>query len=145
MAKTFDLYDGETKVQTGVPSPVIIDGLTPDKDYSNYSVAYSGKSEKTPLSFKTKAPANVPVTGLTMSQKTAAMKVGDEKQVKATVAPENATNQNVTYSSDNEAVATVDDQGNITAIAVGNANVIGTSEDGGLTDKTAVTVTDEGA
>lgn len=142
MAKTFDLYDGEKKVQTGVPSPIVIQELTPDTDYPNYSVAYAGEAGKTPLSFKTKSSANIPVTGVTMSQKTATMKVGDTKQVTGTVAPENATNKKVTYSSEDEAIATVDEQGNITAVSAGTANVIGTSEDGGFTDKTAVTVSE---
>ncbi|MFL1695619.1 Ig domain-containing protein [Weissella kandleri] len=140
MTTTFDLYDGETKVQTGVSSPILIDGLNSDTEYTNYSVSYSGKSDKTPVSFKTKAAANVPVTGVTMSQKTASMKVGDTKQVTATVAPEDATNKNVTYASDNEEIATIDATGNIVAVAVGSANVTVTTADGSFTDKTAVTV-----
>lgn len=143
MAK-FDLYKGDTKVQTAVESPITIDELTPETEYNDYSVAYEGEADKTTLSFKTKAPANIPVTGVTMSQKTASMKVGDTKQVNGKVAPENDTNQKVAYSSDNEAVATIDDQGNITAVTAGTANIIGTTEDGSFTDKTAVTVANEG-
>lgn len=82
----------------------------------------------------------VPVNGVTMSQKTASMKVGDTKQVTASVAPENATNKKVTYSSEDEAIATIGTDGTITAIAEGTVNVVATSEDGGLTDKTSVTV-----
>lgn len=59
MAVVFDLYDGDTKVKESVPSPIVIDGLTPDMEYSNYSVAYAGKPDKTPLSFKTKATVTV--------------------------------------------------------------------------------------
>lgn len=82
----------------------------------------------------------VSVTGVSVSPKTAAMKPQDTKQVTATVAPANATNKAVTYSSSAEAVATVDDHGTITAIAVGTANIIVTTEDGSFTDKVAVTV-----
>lgn len=140
MPVTFDLYDGETKVQSSVSSPIIIDELTPDKDYLNYSVTYSGEIEKTPLSFKTQAAINIPVTGITMFQKTLTMKVGDIKQVTAKVIPENATNQNVNYASEDGTVLTVDIRGNITAIAPGTANMLATSEDGNFYDKTVVTV-----
>ncbi|WP_019299042.1 N4-gp56 family major capsid protein [Lactococcus garvieae] len=85
--------------------------------------------------------APIPVTGVTMSQKTASMKVGDTKQVTGTVAPTNATNKTVTYTSSDEAVATVDANGKITAIAAGSADVTVTTDDGGKTDKCAVTVT----
>ncbi|WP_032540502.1 Ig-like domain-containing protein, partial [Clostridioides difficile] len=85
--------------------------------------------------------ATVAVTGVTLSQKTASMHVGDTKQVTATVAPDDATNKKVTYASDNEAVATVADDGTITAVTEGEANITVTTDDGGLTDKCAVTVT----
>ncbi|PFL25270.1 major capsid protein, partial [Bacillus thuringiensis] len=47
----------------------------------------------------------------------------------------------VTYASSDEAVATVDANGKITAIAAGSADVTVTTADGGKTDKCAVTVT----
>ncbi|PEF14644.1 major capsid protein, partial [Bacillus cereus] len=59
--------------------------------------------------------AEIPVTGVTISQKTASMKVGTTRELKATVDPENATNKSVTYSSDAEAVATVNSDGKVTA------------------------------
>jgi uncharacterized protein YjdB len=82
----------------------------------------------------------IAVTGITMSQKTAAMKVGGTKTITGTVAPENATNTAVTYSSSDESVATVAEDGTVTAIAEGSANIIATTDDGGFTDKCAVTV-----
>lgn len=77
-----------------------------------------------------------------MSQKTASMKVGDTKQVVGTVVPETATNKSLSYSSENESVATISNDGTITAVAAGTVNVVATTTDGGYTDKTAVTVTE---
>lgn len=82
----------------------------------------------------------VSVTGVTMSQKTASMKVGDSKQVTGTVAPSNATNKAVSYSSANEAIATVTADGTITAVAEGTTDVTVTTVDGSFTDKVTVTV-----
>lgn len=84
---------------------------------------------------------NVAVTGVTMSQKTASMKVGDTKKVTGTIAPDNATDKVLTYTSSDEAIAKVASDGKITAIAAGNADVTVTTHDGAKTDKCAITVT----
>ncbi len=60
-------------------------------------------------------------------------------QLVATVEPEKATNKNVTWTSDNKAVATVED-GTVTAVAPGKATITVTTEDGELTDTCEVIV-----
>lgn len=86
--------------------------------------------------------AEIPVTSVTISQKTSSMKVGASKELSATVAPDNATNKSVTYSSDAEAVATVNTDGKVTALTAGTANITVTTVDGTKTDKCVVTVTE---
>ena len=56
---------------------------------------------------------------------------GFQATITASVAPANATYQKVTWSSDVPSVATVDQDGNVTAIAAGTANI--TAEAGGVT------------
>ena len=51
-------------------------------------------------------------------------------QLKAIVSPTNATNKNVTWSSNNTKIATVDNDGKVKALKVGNATIIATSTDG---------------
>ena len=63
------------------------------------------------------------------------------KQLTAVVYPTNAENKNVTWTSNNNDVATVDDTGLVTAKAVGTATITATTEDGGHTDTCVVTVT----
>lgn len=109
----------------------------------DYQLAYT---DGTQISDKVDAPSftvpdeKVSVTGVTLSQKTASMKVGDTKTIAATIAPENATNKAITTSSDNEKVATFSADGTITAVSVGTANVSVTTVDGGFTASCAVTV-----
>ena len=65
--------------------------------------------------------------------------------VLATFDPPNATNRNVTWSSDADEYATVtetDNPATIAAVAAGSATVTCTTEDGSHTDTVAVTVTD---
>ena len=94
--------------------------------------------------FEEDEPVTVPVTGVTMDQTELALTVGDSATLTATVAPENATNKNVTWTSDNEEVATVVD-GKVTAVAAGTANITVTTEDGEYTATCVVTVSEKPA
>lgn len=70
-----------------------------------------------------------------------AMAPNATKQLTAVVYPTNAANKNVTWTSNNNDVATVDGTGLVTAKAVGKATITATTEDGGYTDTCVVTVT----
>lgn len=61
----------------------------------------------------------------------------------ATVLPDDAENTIVTWSSDKEAVATVAQDGTVTAVAVGEANITVTTKDGAKTATCKVTVTEK--
>jgi uncharacterized protein YjdB len=84
--------------------------------------------------------ANVPVTGVTVSPTSATLNVGATQQLTATVAPSNATNKNVSWSSSNTAVATVNSSGVVSGVAAGNATVTVTTQDGNKTATSAITV-----
>lgn len=90
---------------------------------------------------KAQLDTTVHVTDLTVSQATTSIKVGATKAVTATVTPANATNNQVTWSSSDTTVATVDNQGTITAVKEGNATVTVKATDGGKTATVVVTVT----
>lgn len=82
----------------------------------------------------------VAVTGVTLDQPELTLKIGRNATLTATVAPEEATDKGVTWSSDDETVATVDSDGVVTAVAEGTATVTVTTDDGGKTASCAVTV-----
>ena len=92
-----------------------------------------------PMEVKPVAPA-VPVTGVTVSPTSLEMTEGEESILTATVAPANATNKNVTWTSNDSDVATVDADGKVSAVAAGTATITVTTEDGGETATCAVTV-----
>lgn len=71
------------------------------------------------------------------------MKVGETKQLTATVAPEDATNKLVKWESSDPAVATVDQNGLVTVVKDGVADITATTDDGGFTAKCAITATAE--
>ena len=76
---------------------------------------------------------DVPVTSVSCGQSGAIMLAGATYQLNVIITPEDATNKNVSYSSNNTSIATVNETGLITAIAEGNAVVSVTAEDGGIT------------
>ncbi|MFI3231622.1 MAG: S-layer homology domain-containing protein, partial [bacterium] len=83
----------------------------------------------------------VAVKSITLSKDTLSLKVSGTETLTFTINPSNATNQNVTWTSSNEKVAKVDNNGKITAIGVGSATISITTEDGEKTDNCAVSVT----
>jgi hypothetical protein len=82
----------------------------------------------------------VAVTGVTLNKQSLSLIVGATESLIATVTPLNATNQAVTWSSSNEAAATVSSNGLVTVLAPGTANITVTTVDGSHTAVTALTV-----
>ena len=89
--------------------------------------------------WKEAEPVDVPVTGITVDPATASLTVGGTQQLTATVEPAGATNPTVTWSSSDTSIATVDENGLVTAVAVGTATITGAAGD--QTATCAVTVT----
>lgn len=87
---------------------------------------------------------SVSVTGVTLDATGWVMNVGDTKTLKATVEPSNASNKSVTWTSSNEAVATVAG-GTVTAVAEGTATITVTTSNGGKTAVCEITVRPEGS
>jgi len=68
------------------------------------------------------------------------LKVADEVTLKANVLPNTATNQKVTWESSNTSVATVDDNGKVSAKDVGTTFITVTTDDGSFQDKREIEV-----
>lgn len=65
--------------------------------------------------------------GVTLSESSLELLKGDSQKLIATVGPESILDDKVTWSSDNEAVATVDANGVVKAVGVGNATITATT------------------
>ena len=85
-------------------------------------------------------PEVVKVQSVSLNKNNVELKVGGTENLVATVNPSNAANKNVTFSSDNKEVATVDMSGKVTARKAGSAVITVTSEDGNKTASCKVTV-----
>ena len=72
----------------------------------------------------------IPVTSVSLSSSSLALRVNEQSSLEATVLPENATNKNVTWFSSNEKVATVNSSGTIFALTAGTTVICVKTEDG---------------
>ena len=85
--------------------------------------------------------SEVSVTGVSLDKAAVELTEGDTTTLTATVTPDNATNTDVTWSSTNPSVATVDAEGKVTAVAAGTATITVTTVDEEMTATCVVTVT----
>lgn len=69
----------------------------------------------------------IAVSSVQVTPETAEIEVGETLTLTATVLPEDATDKTITWSSDNTSVATVDEAGLVTGIAVGTATITATA------------------
>jgi Leucine-rich repeat (LRR) protein/uncharacterized protein YjdB len=88
------------------------------------------------------AESVVNVTGITLDKTSTTVEKGKTDQLTEVVAPENATNKNITWTSDKPEIAAVDQTGKITALAEGTAIITAATEDGNKTAACSVTVID---
>lgn len=80
------------------------------------------------------------VTGVSLNKSEVELEIGLTEQLTATVSPSTAVDKTYAYSTSNEAVATVSEEGLVTATGVGEAVITVTTTDGSKTATCNVTV-----
>ena len=131
---TFEVAEGATAGEKALTATVGEDDFT-DADMNSLPVTVVSGS----VTLKDKPVA---VTGVTLNKSTMSLVATAEETLTATVAPENATNKAVTWSTSNDKVAAVVN-GKVTAVAPGEAVITATTADGGFTATCKVTVTEK--
>lgn len=97
-----------------------------------------GESEKTDIESFTTNP--IKVTGVSFDKESLDLNINDTETLVVNVSPSTATEKSVTFSSSNEAVATVDNKGLITALSSGTSEITVVTNDGNKTAKVNVNV-----
>ena len=130
------IAEGEAFVSFKADSPKLTDGAAGIIDLTGIPV--------TSLQFwiGEEVVAPVPVDGVTLDRTELTLAVGgDAVTLVATVLPVNATNKDVTWSTSDASIATVDEDGKVEATGAGVATITVTTVDGGRTATSEVTVT----
>ncbi len=84
--------------------------------------------------------ASVAVEGVAVTPASVTLDPSETQQLSAIVSPSDATNQNVTWSTSDGSIATVDGDGLVMAISYGTATITATTEEGGYTASSSVSV-----
>ena len=82
----------------------------------------------------------ISVTGVSLGAESLSLTISETSQLTAEVSPLDAMDKSVTWASSDESIAVVDENGFVTAKALGTATVTVTATDGGFTDTCEVTV-----
>jgi uncharacterized protein YjdB len=80
------------------------------------------------------------VSGVTLDKPIAIVAEGESINLAATIAPDDATNQRVSWSSNDKSIAVVSTTGKVTGVAAGKAVITVTTAEGGYKDTCQVTV-----
>ena len=142
---------GDPTITWNVTSGTLPNGLKLEKDTISGTPTAAGTSTFTVKAENTAGsdskeltltinPAPVLVTSVALNKSELSLYTGQSEILTATVQPSDATIQNVTWSSSDGAVATVDANGNVTAVAPGTAAITVTTDDGNKTATCTVTV-----
>lgn len=85
-------------------------------------------------------PKPIVVTGVVLNTTEKELEVNETLQLTASIQPANANNKQVSWSSSDATIASVDTEGNVMALQAGKCNITVTTEDGGFTATCEITV-----
>ena len=103
-----------------------------DTSYNNIDIEYSNPGSNVTIT--------IPSTGITLNKTKLSLEKGKSETLTATVTPENTLDKKVIWSSSDSSVATVDANGLVTAVSNGTVIITATTEEGGKTATTKITV-----
>ncbi|NLA77201.1 MAG: hypothetical protein GX851_05145 [Clostridiales bacterium] len=86
--------------------------------------------------------SKIPVEKIKISDDNLEIKKGGTAKLSAKLSPKNATDGDIIWISENTAVATVSEDGTVSAAAAGEVKIIAVSDDGHFRDSCVVTVTE---
>lgn len=87
-----------------------------------------------------KVTVKTPVSGISLSSSSIELNKGENQQLTATVTPPDATNKKVVWSSTDDTISEVSQDGTVTAVGGGTAIITATTEDGSYSAQCSVTV-----
>lgn len=115
-------------------------GMVTAKKVGETTVTVTTEDGGKTASCKVTVVDRIAVTEVSLDKGEVKLKVGEVQVLKAVIKPADATNRNVSWASGDEAIATVDENGKVTAKAEGQTTITVTTEEGGKTASCKVIV-----
>ena len=126
---TFD-ENGVAKIKISTLLPGTVE-LT----YSVEGTTFAGK-----VTINVDLNSNIPVESISINKESIELEVGDSTTLIAVINPENASNKKIEWVSSDEKIATVSENGVVTALSEGKAEIKAITEDGKFEAICVVTV-----
>lgn len=101
------------------------------------------KAKQNNVSSKIEVQVYSPVTDMSLNTGDFMLQVGDQFKLQPVILPDDASNKNVTFYSENEQIAGIDAEGNITAIAEGKVVIGAMAEDSKIEKTVELTVVEK--
>ncbi|HBI59778.1 MAG TPA: hypothetical protein DDY31_00965 [Lachnospiraceae bacterium] len=120
---------------SSIPESVLLDNVVPRPISGDSKII-----EATEDDIQDYLGTEIRVENVDLDKKDIVLGIGESTVLAAIISPDDATNQLVTWKSENPNVATVDDNGKVTAVGIGSTTIIATAEDGEYTATCIVTV-----
>lgn len=133
--KNFSAFSGTLDV--AIKSSISLKSV---KDADGNRASYTPSSDDLKVRKLTVKDNAVAVTGVALDNTTLTLAPAGTATLAATVSPAEATNKNVTWTTSDASIATVDTTGKVTAVKDGTATITATTVDGSKTATCLVTV-----
>ncbi len=129
---TWSVSNGSLPAGLSLSKDGKITGTPTTEGTSTFTVTATNNigSDSREFTLKIEKPAFIPVTGLELNKNSLTLQETGSDTLTATVEPADATNQDVTWESSDTSIATVSEDGTVTAISAGNATITATAQDG---------------
>lgn len=92
--------------------------------------SYSSSNTSSSSSTTTTKPTTITAAEIKINQDNFSMEVGDTKKLTASITPDNVTNKTITWKSNDESIATINEEGEITAKKSGVVSIIASTSNG---------------
>ena len=141
---TWSVSNGSLPAGLSLSKDGKITGTPTTEGTSTFTVTATNNigSDSREFTLKIEKPAFIPVTDLELNKDSLTLQENSSDTLIATVKPADATNQDVTWESSDTSIATVSEDGTVTAISAGNATITATAADGsGVSASCELTVT----
>ena len=141
---TWSVSNGSLPAGLSLSKDGKITGTPTTEGTSTFTVTATNNigSDSREFTLKIEKPAFIPVTDLELNKDSLTLQENSSDTLIATVKPDDATNRGVTWESSDTSIATVSEDGTVTAISAGNATITATAADGsGISASCTLTVT----
>jgi uncharacterized protein YjdB len=135
----YQWYKDGVALQDENQAALLFSAVKPDDEADYYCIIRNSCGQKASTTLRLTVNP-ILVESIALNESTYSLEEGEQFQLQASLLPENATNKKVLWSSNDEAIATVDQNGLVTAVEIGEATIQATAEEGGIAASCTISV-----